>query len=154
MQPVLRMTESPIWQWAQTRAPAAITTLCPIRTLWARLAEGWIALINSKPGGLDLVGKAPTDAVVADSHDRPCYPLCLQIGQDRQVAQDGHAVHAPTVNGWIGVQEPDDLVLPGADEDIEDNPAVAACPDNHTWLSIVDRGSVHHSPLSDGPTGD
>ena len=64
MQPVLRMTESPIWQCALTNAPAAMTRLLPSDSLRATCADGWMGLAG-------IINASVIDGWVIDTPGTP-----------------------------------------------------------------------------------
>jgi hypothetical protein len=110
--------------------PAATTMLRPRLTFRARLADAWIALINSNPlapadprkPGVPLVTDAHDGAI--DTERRP--DVQKLVG----VTEHGNAVDPTTGVIAVGVYEPDRLVFAALHEDVEHDTPVSAAAYN------------------------
>lgn len=84
-----------------------------------------------KAGSFAGVCESAADAVFSDGDDGGFDVVLVAEAFDLvDVAEDGHAVNAPAMGVGIRVEKPDDVVLAGGGENIENDPAVSSATDD------------------------
>ena len=133
----------------------------PRIALAAMFADGWMALINSKPNALSRSPSSRPDAVVADGDNGAVDGQAVaKLMQFVRLAEHRESVDAPVLHVRVGIDESDQLVGFEVAEDVEDDSTMTAAAEDHASLPKdscrrLARGSVggRHDPSSPCVTG-
>lgn len=94
---------------------------------------------------VNLLGQPPPHAVVADC-DHDAFTTCLlgHGGQSGDGAEHRHTIDSPAVNIRVVIKESDHFIVPGLLEDVENDSAMSAGPqDEDAFATIVSADGGH-----------